>query len=67
MHRNGEDISEQLPVEFKWTVRQTPRSEWACRHSEQHAEHTPVVLAPMPAQRQTPVTRAHWVIRPSDK
>jgi transposase len=56
MHRIGEDVSEQLHVEFKWTVRQKARSKWACRHCEHHAEHTPVVLAPMPAQ---PIPGSH--------
>jgi transposase len=56
MHRIGEDVSEQLHVEFKWTVRQNARSKWACRHCEHHAEHTPVVLAPMPAQ---PIPGSH--------
>jgi transposase len=56
MHRIGEDVSEQLHVEFKWTVRQNARSKWACRHCEHHAEHTPVVVAPMPAQ---PIPGSH--------
>ena len=56
MHRIGEDVSEQLHVEFKWTVRQNARSKWACRHCERHAERTPVVLAPMPAQ---PIPGSH--------
>ncbi len=50
MHRIGEDISEQLHVELKWTVHQNVRAKYACRHWERHAEHTPVVLAPMPVQ-----------------
>jgi transposase len=50
MHRIGEDISEQLHVEVKWTVHQNVRAKYACRHCERHAEHTPVVLAPMPVQ-----------------
>jgi len=50
MHRIGEDISEQLHVETKWTVRQNGRAKYACRHCERHAEHTPVVVAPMPVQ-----------------
>lgn len=50
MHRIGEDISEQLHVELKWTVRQNARAKYACRHCERHADHTPVVLAPMPVQ-----------------
>jgi transposase len=56
MHRIGEDVSEQLHVEFKWTVRQNVRSKWACRHCEHHAERTPVVLAPMPVQ---PIPGSH--------
>jgi transposase len=50
MHRIGEDISERLHVEVKWTVLQNVRAKYACRHCERHAEHTPVVLAPMPVQ-----------------
>jgi transposase len=56
MHRIGEDISEQLHVELKWTVRQNARARYACRHCERHAEHTPVVLAPMPVQ---PIPGSH--------
>jgi transposase len=56
MHRIGEDISEQLHVEVKWTVRQNVRSKWACRHCECHAEHTRIVLAPMPVQ---PIPGSH--------
>lgn len=56
MHRIGEDVSEQLHVEVKWTVRKNIRSKWACRHCERHAEHTPVVLAPMPVQ---PIPGSH--------
>lgn len=56
MHRIGEDVSEQLHVEVKWSVRQNMRSKWACRHCERHAEHTPVVLAPMPVQ---PIPGSH--------
>jgi transposase len=56
MHRIGEDISEQLHVEVKWTVRQNARARYACRHCERHAEHTPVVLAPMPVQ---PIPGSH--------
>ncbi|MGF6652754.1 transposase/transposase-like protein [Paraburkholderia youngii] len=56
MHRIGEDISEQLHVQVKWTVRQNARAEYACRHCERHAEHTPVVLAPMPVQ---PIPGSH--------
>jgi len=50
MHRIGEDISEQLHVETKWTVHQNVRAKYACRHCERHAEHTPVVVASMPVQ-----------------
>ncbi|VVD30245.1 IS66 family transposase [Paraburkholderia dioscoreae] len=56
MHRIGEDVSEQLHVEVKWTVRQNARAKYACRHCERHAEHTPVVLAPMPVQ---PIPGSH--------
>lgn len=56
MHRIGEDISEQLHVEVRWTVRQNARAKYACRHCEHHAEHTPVVLAPMPVQ---PIPGSH--------
>lgn len=56
MHRIGEDISEQLHVEVKWTVRQNARAKYACRHCERHAEHTPVVLASMPVQ---PIPGSH--------
>ncbi|MGF6605088.1 hypothetical protein P3T23_009849, partial [Paraburkholderia sp. GAS448] len=38
LHRIGEDVSEQLHVEVKWTVRKNVRSKWACRHCERHAE-----------------------------
>ncbi|MGF6537379.1 IS66 family transposase [Paraburkholderia youngii] len=56
MHRIGEDISEQLHVQVKWTVRQNARAKYACRHCERQAEHTPVVLAPMPVQ---PILGSH--------
>ena len=56
LHRIGEDVSEQLHVEVKWTVLQNARSKWACRHCERHAERTPVVLAPMPVQ---PIPGSH--------
>jgi len=36
--------------EVKWTVHQNVRAKYARRHCERHAEHTPVVLAPMPVQ-----------------
>lgn len=50
LHRIGEDVSEQLHVEVKVTVLQNVRFKYACRHCENHAERTPVILAPMPAQ-----------------
>lgn len=50
LHRIGEDVSEQLHIEVKVTVRQNARFKYACRHCETHAERTPIVLAPMPAQ-----------------
>jgi len=50
MHRIGEEVSEQLHIEVKVTVRQNVRFKYACRHCEHHAERTPIVLAPMPAQ-----------------
>lgn len=50
LHRIGEDVSEQLHIEVKVTVRQNARFKYACRHCDTHAERTPVVLAPMPAQ-----------------
>ncbi|NUX58482.1 IS66 family transposase [Paraburkholderia youngii] len=56
MHRIGENISEQLHVQVKWTVRQNARAKYACRHCERQAEHTPVVLAPMPVQ---PILGSH--------
>jgi transposase len=50
MHRIGEEVSEQLHIEVKVTVLQNVRFKYACRHCEHHAERTPIVLAPMPAQ-----------------
>ena len=50
LHRIGEDVSEQLHYEVKVTVLQNARFKYACRHCETHAERTPIVLAPMPAQ-----------------
>lgn len=50
LHRIGEDISEQLHVEVKVTVLQNVRFKYACRHCEKHAERTPIILSPMPAQ-----------------
>ncbi|WP_207005754.1 IS66 family transposase, partial [Trinickia mobilis] len=50
LHRIGEDVSEQLHYEVKVTVLQNARFKYACRHCEAHAERTPIVLAPMPAQ-----------------
>jgi len=50
MHRMGEEISEQLHIEVKASVLQHVRFKYACRHCERHAERTPIVTAPMPAQ-----------------
>jgi transposase len=50
LHRMGEQMSEQLHIEVKASVLQHVRLKYACRHCEQHAEHTPIVTAPMPAQ-----------------
>lgn len=50
LHRIGEDVSEQLHYEVKVTVLQNARVKYACQHCETHAERTPIVLAPMPAQ-----------------
>lgn len=50
MHRMGEEISEQLHIEVKASVLQHVRFKYACRHCERHAERTPVITAPMPAQ-----------------
>ncbi len=50
MHRIGEEVSEQLHIEVKVTVLQNVHFKYACRHCEHHAERTPIVLAPMPAQ-----------------
>lgn len=50
LHRIGEDVSEQLHYEVKVKVLQNARFKYACRHCEAHAERTPIMLAPMPAQ-----------------
>jgi transposase len=50
MHRMGEQTCEQLHIEVKASVLQHVRFKYACRHCERHAEHTPIVIAPMPAQ-----------------
>ena len=50
MHRMGETVSEQLHIEVKATVLQHVRVKYACRHCERTALHTPIVIAPMPAQ-----------------
>jgi transposase len=50
MHRMGEEISEQLHMEVKVSVLQHARVKYACRHCERHGTHTPIVVAPMPAQ-----------------
>jgi transposase len=50
MHRMGETVSEQLHIEVKATVLQHVRFKYACRHCERTALHTPIVIAPMPAQ-----------------
>ena len=50
MHRMGEQTCEQLHIEVKTSVLQHVRFKYACRHCERHAEHTPIVIAPMPAQ-----------------
>lgn len=50
LHRMGEDVSEQLHIEVKASVLQHVRFKYACRHCERHAERTPVITAPMPAQ-----------------
>jgi transposase len=50
MHRIGEEVSEQLHIEVQVKVLQNVRFKYACRHCERHAERTPIVLAPMPAQ-----------------
>src|SRR6266568_3143866 len=50
MHRMGETVSEQLHIEVKATVLQHARFKYACRHCERTALHTPIVIAPMPAQ-----------------
>ncbi|WP_454824726.1 IS66 family transposase [Paraburkholderia xenovorans] len=50
LHRMGEELSEQLHIEAKASVLQHVRFKYACRHCERHAERTPVITAPMPAQ-----------------
>jgi len=50
MHRMGEQMCEQLHIEVKASVLQHVRFKYACRHCERHAQHTPIVTAPMPAQ-----------------
>jgi transposase len=50
LHRIGEETSEQLHWEVKVTVLQHARFKYACRHCQQHADHTPMVSATMPAQ-----------------
>lgn len=50
MHRMGEEVSEQLHMEVKVSVLQHARFKYACRHCERHGMHTPIVVAPMPAQ-----------------
>ncbi|MFP3582633.1 IS66 family transposase [Paraburkholderia sp. SIMBA_055] len=50
LHRMGEEVSEQLHIEVKASVLQHVRFRYACRHCERHAERTPVITAPMPAQ-----------------
>jgi transposase len=46
----GEAVSEQLHIEVKAVVLQHVRFKYACRHCERTALHTPIVIAPMPAQ-----------------
>lgn len=50
LHRMGEEVSEQLHMEAKVSVRQHARAKYACRHCERHGVRTPIVVAPMPAQ-----------------
>ena len=50
MHRMGETVSEQLHIEVKAAVLQHVRFKYTCRHCERTALHTPIVIAPMPAQ-----------------
>src|SRR5258708_7706497 len=50
LHRMGEELSEQLHIEVKASVLQHVRFKYACRHCERHAERTPVITAPTPAQ-----------------
>jgi transposase len=50
MHRMGEQTCEQLHIQVKASELQHVRFKYACRHRERHAEHTPILIAPMPAQ-----------------
>ena len=50
MHRMGEQTCEQLHIAVKASVHQHVRFKYACRHCERHAQSTPIVVAPMPAQ-----------------
>ncbi|MFP1131221.1 IS66 family transposase [Asticcacaulis sp. W401b] len=50
MHRIGDVQSEQLHIEVKAKVLQNVRFKYACRHCDRNGIHTPVVIAPMPAQ-----------------
>jgi len=50
LHRMGEEVSEQLHIEVKASVRQHVRFKYSCRHCEAHAERARVITAPMPAQ-----------------
>jgi transposase len=49
----SEELREQLHIEVKASVLQHVRFKYACRHCERHAERTPVITAPMPAQPLT--------------
>jgi transposase len=73
LHRMGEELSEQLHIEVKASVLQHVRFKYACRHCERHAERTPVITAPMPAQALARAdievgraTLANWIIRPAE-
>lgn len=50
LHRMGEEVSEQLHIAVKASVRQHVRFKYGCRHCERHAERSPVLSAPMPTQ-----------------
>ena len=50
LHRIGEEISEQLHYEVKASVLQHVRFKYGCRRCDRHAEHTPIISAPMPVQ-----------------